>query len=334
MSAAARLTGPQKAAVLVLAMGEEQAAALVGKLHEDEVRDLSVAMASLGLVAAAAVEEVLREFAEALGRTGSLSGGLESVERLLLKTLPRERVDQIMEEIRGPAGRTMWEKLGNVHEAVLANYLKNEYPQTVAVVLSKVKPGHAARVLALLPEGFAMEVVMRMLRMEAVQKEALDGVERTLRADFMANLARSQRRDAHEAMAEIFNNLDRHAEQRLLAALEERDRADAERVRSLMFTFEDLHRVDGPGVQALLRAVEKDRLALALKGASEGLRELFLRNMTERAAKLLRDDVAALGPVRLRDVDEAQAAVVLLAKEMAAQGQIALKDAREEEMLA
>ena len=135
-------------------------------------------------------------------------------------------------------------------------------------------------------------------------------------------------------MAEIFNSLDRHAETRLLAALEERNRDDAERVRALMFTFEDLHRVDGPGVQALLRAVEKDRLALALKGGSEGLRELFLRNMTERAAKLLRDDIAALGPVRLRDVDEAQAAIVALAKDMAAQGQLNLKGGGEEEMLA
>ena len=330
----ARLTDPQKAAVLVLALGEDRASALLGRMHEDEVRDLSAAMATLGAVPAPAVEELCREFTEALGRAGSLAGGVENTERLLLKTLPRDRVNQIMEEIRGPAGRTMWEKLGNVHEAVLANYLKNEYPQTVAVVLSKVKPDHAARVLSLLPEGFAMEVVMRMLRMEAVQKEALDGVERTLRADFMSNLARAQRRDAHEAMAEIFNNLDRHAEARIMAALEERNRDDAERIRGLMFTFEDLARVDGPGVQALLRGVEKDRLVLALKGASEGLRELFLRNMTERASKLLRDDIAALGPVRLRDVDEAQAAVVVLAKDMAAQGQLTLKDARGEEMLA
>ena len=333
-TANARLSGPQKAAALVLALNEEQAAALLGRMHEDEVRDLSVAMASLGTVPSAAVEEVCREFGDALGQAGHLFGSLESTERLLRKTLPPERVAQIMEEIRGPAGRTMWEKLGNVHEAVLANYLKNEYPQTVAVVLTKVKPDHAGRVLSLLPEGFAMEVVMRMLRMDAVQKEALDGVERTLRADFMSNLARAQRRDAHEAMAEIFNSLDRHAETRLLAALEERNRDDAERVRALMFTFEDLHRVDGPGVQALLRAVEKDRLALALKGGSEGLRELFLRNMTERAAKLLRDDIAALGPVRLRDVDEAQAAIVALAKDMAAQGQLNLKGGGEEEMLA
>ena len=327
------LTGPQKAAALILALGDEHASRIFGRLHEDEIRDLSAAMSSLGAIPAQVIEDLCRDFGDALGKAGSLVGTFESTERLLMKTLPRDRVQQIMDEIRGPAGRTMWDKLGNVNEAVLANYLKNEYPQTVAVVLTKVKPDHAARVLSLLPEGFAMEVVMRMLRMETVQKEALDGVERTLKAEFMSNLARAQRRDAHEIMAEIFNNLDRSAEGRILAALEERNRDSAERIRGLMFTFEDLQRVDAAGLQTLLRAVEKDRLALALKGASEGLRELFMRNLTERAAKLLRDDIAALGPVRLRDVDEAQAAIVAMAKDLAAQGQIMLQDGREEEML-
>ena len=220
MSGARTLTGPRKAATLMLALGEEQAAKIFGQLHEDEIRDLSASMAGLGTVSSVQVEEVVREFTTLFGQTGGLVGSYDATERLLLKTLPRERVTQIMEEIRGPAGRTMWDKLGNVNEAVLANYLKNEYPQTVAVVLSKVKPDHAARVLSLLPEAFAMEVVMRMLRMETVQKEALDGVERTLRSEFMSNLARGQRRDAHEVMAEIFNNLDRAAETRILTALE------------------------------------------------------------------------------------------------------------------
>ena len=328
------LTGPQKAAALMLALGEENAAPLFARMHEDEIRDLSIAMSTLGTLAVASVEGLLEEFGLALGQTGSLVGSFESTERMLSKTLPRERVLQIMEEIRGPAGRTMWDKLGNVNEGVLANYLKNEYPQTVAVVLSKVKPDHAARVLTLLPEGFAMEVVMRMLRMENVQKEALEGVEKTLKAEFMSNLARSQRRDSHEVMAEIFNNLDRASESRILASLEERNRDSAERIRSLMFTFDDLKRLDGPGIQVLLRGVEKEKLTLALKGASGDLRELFLKNMTERAAKLLRDDIQSLGPVRLKDVDEAQAAVVLAAKELAAQGQINLAEGRDEEMIA
>ncbi|WP_257714556.1 flagellar motor switch protein FliG [Roseomonas populi] len=325
-----RLTGPQKAAVLLLTLGEEQARRLFGRLHEDEIRDVSAAMATLGAIDAAVVEELCKEFSDSLGATGKLIGSFETTERMLLKTLPPDRVAQIMEEIRGPAGRTMWDKLGNVSEAVLANYLKNEYPQTVAVVLSKVRPDHAARVLALLPEGFAMEVVMRMLRMETVQKEALEGVERTLKMEFMSNLARASRQDSHEVMAEIFNNLDRAAEGRIMAALEERNHESAERIRALMFTFDDLSRLDGQGVQLLLRSVDKDKLALALKGASETLKDLFFGNLSERAAKMLKDDIAALGAVRLRDVDEAQAMMVAMAKDLAASGQIQLEDGQEQ----
>jgi flagellar motor switch protein FliG len=327
------MSGAQKAATLMLALGEEQCARLFSMMHEDEIKEISSAMAQLGAVRSDVVERLCVEFAEQIGGAGSLVGSFENTERLLLKTLPRERVTQIMEEIRGPAGRTMWDKLGNVHEAVLANYLKNEYPQTVAVVLSKVRADHAARVLAMLPDSFAMEVVMRMLRMESVQKDVLDGVERTLRAEFMSNLARSTRRDAHEMMAEIFNNLDRQAEARFIAALEERNREAAERIKSLMFTFDDLQRLTPMAVQTLLRSIDKAALPLALKGASEKLRELFFGNLSERAGKMLREEIEGLGPVKLREVDEAQAAIVALAKEMAAQGQIEIGEGKDEEMV-
>jgi flagellar motor switch protein FliG len=238
-----------------------------------------------------------------------------------------------MEEIRGPAGRTMWDKLGNVNEEVLATYLKNEYPQTVSVVLSKVRADHAARVLEMLPEDFAMEVIMRMLRMEVVQKEVLDGVEKTLRTEFMSNLARTNRRDAHEMMAEIFNNLDRSHEDRFLDSLEERNRDAAERIKALMFTFEDLKKLDPTAVQTLLRVIEKDRLAIALKGASEELRDLFFSNMSERAAKILREDMETMGPVRLKDVDESQMYLVSTAKELSAKGDIVISDNKGDEEL-
>jgi flagellar motor switch protein FliG len=247
--------------------------------------------------------------------------------------LDKSKVDAIMEEIRGPAGRTMWDKLSNVNEQVLANYLKNEYPQTVAVVLSKVRSDHASRVLALLPEAFAMEVVMRMLRMEAVQKDVLEDVERTLRNEFLSNLARSSRRDAHEMIAEIFNNLDRSTEQRFMTALEERNRDSAEKVKSLMFTFEDLGKLDPGGAQTLLRNVDKAKLPIALKGASAALQDLFLGNMSERASKMLKEDMAAMGPVRLRDVEEAQMSMVNMAKELAAKGEIVLSDKKGEDEL-
>ena len=327
------LAGTQKAAILMLALGEEQCSRLFAMMHEDEIRDISAAMAQLGSVRSDIVERLCVDFVDRMGSAGNLIGSYESTERLLQKALPRERASQIMEEIRGPAGRTMWDKLGNVNESVLANYLKNEYPQTVAVVLSKIRSEHAARVLSLLPDSFAMEVVMRMLRMESVQKDVLDGVERTLRMEFMSNLARSTRRDSHEMMADIFNNLDRQAEARFLTALEERNRDSAERIKSLMFTFEDLGRLTPPSVQALLRVIEKDKLPLAIKGASEKIKDLFLKNMSERAAKMLKDDIEALGPVRVRDVDEAQAEIVQLAKELAAQGQIDISQSKDEELI-
>ncbi len=211
-----------------------------------------------------------------------------------------------------------------MNEAVLANYLKNEYPQTVAVVLSKVRPDHAARVLSALPEEFALECVQRMLKMEPVQREILDRIEQTLRSEFMSNLARASRRDSHEQMAEIFNSFDRQTEGRFIAALEDRDRTAAERIRTLMFVFEDLGKLDPGGIQTLLRSADKDRLGLALKGASERLRELFFSNMSERAARILREDMENLGPVRLKDVDAAQAAMVAVAKDLAQKGEIML----------
>jgi flagellar motor switch protein FliG len=320
------MSGPEKAAALMLAVGEDHAAKIFSMMDEEEIKELSSNMANLGTVAAPVIERLALDFAEQLSSTGGLIGSFDSTERLLGKILPKDRVSSIMEEIRGPAGRTMWDKLGNVNEAVLANYLKNEYPQTVAVVLTKVKPDHAARVLGQLPETFAMECVMRMLRMESVQKEILDDVERTLRTEFMTNLARTSRRDSHEVMAEIFNNFDRQTESRFMTSLEERNKESSEKIKSLMFTFDDLNRLDSGGVQTLLRSVDKAKLGIALKGTSEAMREMFLSNMSERAGKLLKEEMASMGPVRIKDVDDAQMYMVNLAKELAAKGELMLAD--------
>lgn len=327
-----RLSGPEKAAVVLLALGEDHYG-IWSNLDDEEIKEISQAMSSLGTVAASVVEQLLLEFVSGMSSTGAIMGSFEGTQRLLAAILPPEKVDALMEEIRGPAGRTMWDKLGNVNEAVLANYLKNEYPQTVAVVLSKIKAEHAARVLSALPEDFALECVQRMLRMEPVQREILDKIEQTLRTEFMSNLARTSKRDSHEMMADIFNNFDRQTENRFVAALEERNRESAERIRALMFVFEELSKLDPGGVQTLLRAVEKSQLALALKGASDGLREMFFSNMSERAAKIMREDMDSMGPVRLKDVDQAQMAMVQVAKDLAAKGEIMLAGSGSEDEL-
>lgn len=325
------LQGKEKAAIFLLALGEEHTARLFEYMDEEEIMEISTTMANLGKVSSNVIERLFIDFAEQMSSTGSLVGTLDSTERLLAKVLNKDKVDSIMEEIRGPAGRTMWEKLGNVNEEVLANFLVKEYPQTVAVVMSKIQPDHAARVMALMPQGFAMEVIHRMLRMESVQKDVLDDVEKTLRTEFMSNLARGSRRDSHEMMAEIFNNLDRTVESRFMQGLEESEPDAAEKIRSLMFTFEDLGKLDPTSMQSIIRAVDKDKLPLALKGATETVRDLFLSNMSERAAKILREDMASLGPVRLKDVEEAQQYIVNVTKDLEGRGEIRIATGKEED---
>jgi flagellar motor switch protein FliG len=188
-------------------------------------------------------------------------------------------------------------------------------------------------VLSTLPEDFSMEVVQRMLRMETVQKDILDKVEKTLRTEFMSNLARTSKRDSHEMMAEIFNNFDRQTETRFITSLEEDNREAAERIKALMFTFDDLIKLDSASAQTLMRNIDKDKLGIALKSANEEVRSFFLGNMSSRAGKMLLDDMAALGPVRLRDVDEAQALLVNLAKDLAAKGEIMLTKNRADDEL-
>lgn len=328
-----KFSGIQRAAALMLALGHEHGGPIWQQLSNDEIKELSSTIAQLGRVPAVVVEYLLVQFSGEVASMATLHGSYETTERLLEGILPDDRVKEIMEDIRGPSGRTMWDKLSNVSEAVLAGYLKNEYPQTVAVILHKLRPDHAARVLSELPREFGMDVVLRMLRMDTVQKDVLLQVEQTLKSEFMTNLSRSQRRDPHETMAEMFNALDRSTEEALLSALDDCAPDSAERIRSLMFTFEDLGKLLPAAIQVIVRNCNKRSLALALKGAPEDMKQLFFGAMTERAAKLLRDDMTAMGPVRARECEEAQADLVRLAKALGDRGEIMLVDPKSDDAM-
>ncbi|WP_032113779.1 flagellar motor switch protein FliG [Candidatus Paracaedibacter symbiosus] len=319
------LSGAERVSVLLLALPDEQVTKIFGIMDEAEIREIAQTMSNLGKVSANVVEIMFTDFVEQISSTGTLIGTFESTRRLLTKALPKEKVDSIMEEISGPAGRTMWDKLSNINEELLANYLRNEYPQTIAVVLTRIKADHASKVLSLLPESLSMEVIMRMLKIENVRREILDDIERTLRTEFMNNLAKSSKRDSYELVAEVFNFFDRATETKFITSLEERNFEAAERIKNLMFTFEDMVKLDPGSIQSLLRTVDKTRLAMALKGASEGVRESFFKNMSERAGKIMREDMESMGMVRVRDVDEAQSYVVALAKELANSGDIVIR---------
>ena len=267
--------------MLMLSLGEQYGAKIFSLLDDDELREISIVMSSLGTIEAELVEQLLLEFVGRMSASGALLGNYDATERLLKQYLPAERVGGIMDEIRGPAGRNMWEKLANVQEEVLANYLKNEYPVYRRRGAFQAAAGNTARVLSILPEELSLDRVNRMLKMEAVQKEVIERVEQTLRTEFMSNLSQTRRRDAHEVMAEIFNNFDRQTETRFLTALEEDNRDAAERIKALMFTFDDLVKLDTGSAQTLMRNIDKDKLGVALKGANETVRQFFFTKYVE-----------------------------------------------------
>ena len=327
------MTGPQRAAVILLVLGEEHGRTIWSEFDDEEIRIITRAMAELGTVDADEVERLMLDFVGKLSSAGAVTGSFDRTISLLEKILPTDQVAMIMEEIRGPAGRNMWQKLGNIDAVVLANFLKNEYPQTIAVILSKIRPEHAANVLRNLPNDLSIEVVGRMLRLESVQKEALDHIENTLRTEFVATLTQTRRRDPHEMMAEIFNGFDRQTEMRFLSALDASNQESASRIRALMFTFEDLGKLDPAGLQTLMRQADKDTLTRALKGASEPMREFFFTAMSQRAVKNMQDDIQGLGPLRLKEVDEAQTKLVTLTKELADKGEIVLSKGNAEDEL-
>jgi len=327
------LTGDEKAAVLLLSLGPDFGRPILEELDEMEIKVLSRTMVRMGPITQEMLDSLFAEFVTSISANGNVSGNSDTTQRLLMSFLPPDRVDAIMEEIRGPAGRNMWEKLSNVQEDILASYLKNEYPQTIAVVLSKIDTEHASKVLGALPEDLAMDVVKRMLALDPVQKEILEKIETTLRTEFMSTLSHSKRRDSHEQMAEIFNSFDRQTEARFITSLEEADRDGADRIKALMFTFEDLSRLEATAIQALLSKMDKKDLALALKGANDQVKEFFFTNMSARSAKIMKDDMEAMGPVRLKDVDEAQSRMVSTAKDMAARGEIVIAKGKADEQM-
>jgi flagellar motor switch protein FliG len=327
------LTGPQRVAALLILLGEENGGPIWSQLDEKEVRTVSLAMAQLGAIPGDAVERLMADFASALGSTSALIGSADRVEALLSKLFPAERVAAIMADIRGKSGRDVWRRLGHVPTKALARFLEGEYAQTVAVVLSRIGAEQGGKVLALLPSPLASDVVSRILTLGEIRPEVLGDIEDMLYREFFSGAVRKQETDRYEVMADRFNAFDRATEQRMMAALETMNAEAAARIREKMFTFDDLLKLDAAGCQTLLRGIDKDMLARALKGAKEEMRDFFLSNMSSRASKNLQDDMEALGPLRMKEVDEAQSKLVQQAKALSDSGEIRIVKGRQDEEL-
>jgi flagellar motor switch protein FliG len=319
------LSGSEKAAVILFSLGRERGAKLMEKLDEDEIRILSRSMAQLGSITSSVCERLLREFTDHFANSSAVVGTYDSTEKMLSLFLPDERVMEIMGDIRGAAGRSMWEKLSTVNEQMLASYLQSEHPQTAAVILSKIRSSHAAKVVNVLPGQFRAEVLRRMIEMEYVQKDVLKDVEETLHSEFMVNYARMLGNDSHMRIAEILNQVDRTQLPDIMGEIEGEAPQSAEIIRSLMFTFDDLVKLDARSFRTIIQAIEIDTLILALKGVKEEVKETFFENLSERVSAIVRSELELMGPVRAADVEGAQARIVRVAKDLEGRGEIVLE---------
>jgi flagellar motor switch protein FliG len=322
-----RLSGLERAAVLFLGLPQEQITKLMDLLNEDEIRSLSRTMSRLGKVSPEVVEAVYNDFVEHVATGGALIGSHQTTERLLRSVLigRDELVDSIIQEISGPPKSNTWERVTTVEAAVLADYLAKEHPQVAAVVLSQLFPDYAAQVMAALPAERAPEVMVRLLEAPTINREVMEDIERALRNDLGMDLNQEKRKDPHHNMADLIGRVNSDTESRLMSSLEVVAPEHAARVRKHMFTFADLVKISAASVQALLQECDKSRLAMALKLSDEATRQKFLQNMSERQAKMFREELEAGGAPKKAEVEEAQKEIVLLAKALSAAGLLSLE---------
>lgn len=317
------LTGAQKAAIVLLSLPEENATKILAMMTDEEIREISYVMSNLGTVESSIVDKVLSKFNEEINLGSTFWGSLQAAERLLSRIMHKDEVQALLDEIKGPQGRSTWEKLSNVSEETLAMYLSNEHPQVAALVLSKMKAEYVAKVLTHMNPLFAMDVINRILNISQVNKGVLTALEQKIRNEFIhATDRKSSRYDSFAMMAQVFNNLDQNTASKYIHMLEERDLESATKIRNLMFTFEDFVKIDQGGIQKILRAIDKSKLTFALKGASHAIKQLFLSNMSQRAARLINEEMESMGPVRMTEVSMAREHIISTAKRLIAEGEI------------
>lgn len=328
------LKGAEKAAILLLYLGEEVAGEVLRRLREDEIQRIVPLMAEMSQVPRGVVEEVVAEFLSLYEKKEEVvMGGREYLEKVLSKALGPEKAKRVLELIT-PEEEIPFSYLHKVDPSTLANYLRSEHPQTIALILSYLDRDKAAQVLAELPENLQSEVVYRIANLSRVVPEVIEDIEEVLRQEIKVSKAAPVvgAKKGRKVAAEILNQLGGQADA-ILEKLKEKDPQVSEEIKEAMFVFEDLVNVDDRSLQKLLREVSKEDLALALKMASDELKEKIFRNLSERAAQMLQEDMEALGPVRVKDVEKAQQRIIAVARALEEKGELVVMGRGSEDVL-
>lgn len=318
-----KYTGAQKAAILLLSFGEDIAAEIFKHMNEFEIKRIGSAMSRLGRLEQEIVDQILLEFYEILQRNNKfVYGGTDFTKTVIGTAFKGEDADELMESLALGA-TTNLDSLELVDAKTLANFIRNEHPQTIALILAHLDPKKCGEVLKLLPESLHTEILIRIANLESVAPEVIEELDDVLRNEIQALGAISTHKiGGVEPLASMLNVMDKATSEHMLDGLEERDPELAEEIRQLMFVFDDLVKIDDRGIQELIKNVPNDKWKLALKTATEGVVNLIFKNMSERAAKMLKEDMEAMPSVRLSDVEAAQAEILQVARKLEEEGKI------------
>jgi flagellar motor switch protein FliG len=322
----ADFTGPQKTAIVLLALGEKFTSDVFKRMERNEIAAVSKAMLETDSIPREQVLQVLKEYNEALAYGAELLvGGAETVKRLLTKSLDSETAKYIMDSLDLDTGPTPFQELENVSPRILAQILRNEHPQTLALILGHLHPDQAAELTQNLPAGVRAEVLMRLAKLEAVAEEMLMEVDKVLQSQLIAMGGKEGKKvGGIPAVAEILNAVDRNTEEEVLSEIEEESTQMAEDIRNLMFVFEDIKAVDDIAIRELLKEVSNEDLTVALKGASDELKDKFFKNLSERASAMIKEDLEIMPPKKLSEVEAAQQNIVKTVRRLEDEGKIVI----------
>jgi flagellar motor switch protein FliG len=318
------LTGVRKAAILLLTLSQEEAAEILKRLPHESVEEVSREIASLGDITLSTRHEVFGEFYnQALANAYLTEGGLEYARQLLQKTLPEKEAERVIKQVTQQVQTTPFSFLQKAESENLLTFIQDEHPQTIALILAHLPPQKASEILVGLPSQKQIEVVKRVANMEQTNPEVIKEVERGLEHRLSDIVSQTfEKAGGVDTVAEILNLADRSTEKGIMEGLEAEDPDLVEQIRRLMFVFEDILLVNDKGIQAVLKEVDNEELALALKTASEELKQKIFKNMSERASQLIQEDMQYMGPVRVSDVESAQQKIVDIVRRLEDAGEI------------
>ena len=318
-----KYSGAQKAAILLLSFGEEISAEIFKHMNEFEIKRIGSAMSRLGRLEQEIVDEVMMEFYSILQQNRKFFyGGNDFTKRVIGNAFKGNDADEIIEQLALGSSANL-ESLELIDPRTLANFIRNEHPQTISLILAHLDAKKCGETIKMLPEGLHTEIMLRIANLEAVAPEIIDEIDDVLRNEIQAmGTIQTQKIGGVEPLAEMLNLIDKATEEQILDNIEERDPDLAEQIRQLMFVFDDLVKVDDRGIQELIKNVNNDKWKIALKTSSEAVRELVFKNMSQRASEMLAEDMEAMPAVKLADVETAQYEIVQIARRLEEEGKI------------